>query len=168
MLCSVNLLLRELPPIVAQVERLWSGLSQRRFALRLGDVDLPATQLFKPGSDALCHARVTIMAHISFHIVFRHLHFLDCAYVFGLSDKTRLPATLLDPLNQWMTGVCSRLVDDEEREAFVSQMMEAVSVGITQVLLDGGPSRFFSRDSDAASVREDIGAFITVRHALQH
>jgi hypothetical protein len=158
MLASVDLLLRELPPMTETVLRKWGMLSQRQHALRRGTQDalLLDTHFFPRAEAQLQNARTVVQAHICHQIAFVHCRstFMEQTYAFGITEQTRLPATLLEPLNAWLERICNRLTD-AERCTFLESMMKVVVVGIRHVLLDGGPMRFWSLD-EAGVVAEDV------------
>jgi hypothetical protein len=141
---SLSLLKSELLALEETVQQSWP--------------EVAGQPLFGQASAALLTCRLSACARASHLIVFSHCKscFVEGTYAFSCNASTRLPTTLLDPLNDYMERVCACLNDDE-RAVFSGAALEAVAVGLQHILLDGGPSRFFTRE-DASLVREDLQA----------
>jgi hypothetical protein len=160
MFASLSFMVRELPATEHSIQRHWVALSHQPVTLRRGQQDVaPLTRLFSGVNVKLQEARRHVLAHAGNIVVFHHLKhpFLDRTYVFGTrADTSRLPVTLLEPLNPWMECVCGAMGDDDRNEA-AGAMLAAVCRGLRRVLLDGGPERTFLQD-DCDALEADLAA----------
>jgi hypothetical protein len=148
---TLSFLLYELPRIEAMVQSRWAGLQARPCTLQRGR-GVRMAGLFAGARSACTAGRLRMLDQAG-----RAIGDLLCrdTYRFGVAERLDI-----EQLHHWLAR-CLRGMDEDKWPDAGAALLNGVMFALRNVLLDGGPTRFFLQD-DAQVVKEDASCVMSL------